>query len=235
MTGCAHWQEADTPADLEGRRVVERLRAFNDGLQRCKGLGQVALVKGATTQRTRLAWMARMPNKVRLEFLAVSGHPLAALASDGDHIYLRDIAGDRFHKNRYTRASLEPLVGVPVRLPELIDYLMGRVPLVDAERSLLMDNPAQDGYILELRRWWGETVQRIVLGPDGKRVRRVVHFDAEGAPAYWVEPGNWKTIDGFTFPGRLTVEAPTGERIEIRLERFWPNAAIDEGAFRLTP
>jgi hypothetical protein len=240
MTGCAHWQEVDTPADLAGRQALEHLRALNTGLSQCKGLGQAALKTQAGAQRTRLAWAARSPDKLRLELLAVSGHPLAALASDGNYLYLRDNSTDRFYKNRSANASLEPLVKVPVRVPDLIAYLLGRVPLVDAERSRLMDNPRQPGYILELSRWWGEVAQRVFLGADGRTVTRVIHFGDTGKPAYQVDMADFRMAGAYSFAHQLrissvaTVRNAETNRIDIRLERFWPNTGIDDGAFQLT-
>jgi outer membrane lipoprotein-sorting protein len=234
MSGCAHWPAADTPAAREGRQAVERLRALNSGLRDCKGLGRAALITRTGTQRTRLAWAARSPDKLRLELLAVSGHPLAAIASDGEYLYLRDNSSDRFYKNRSPRASLEPLVSLPVRVPDLIAYLTGRVPLVDVGRSRLMDNPRQPGYILEMIRWWGEVAQRIFLEADGRTVARVIHFDAAGNPAYQVELADYRPDGSFSFARQLSITNTAEHRLDIRLERFWPNTAIDDGAFQLT-
>jgi hypothetical protein len=238
-TGCAHWQNADTPADLAGRQALEHLRALNNGLSECKGLGQTALETRTGAQRTRLAWAARSPAKLRLELLAVSGHPLATLASDGNYLYLRDNSTDRFYKHRSTNASLEPLVKVPVRVPDLIAYLLGRVPLVEAERSRLMDNPSQPGYILELSRWWGEVAQRIFLGADGRTVTRVIHFDDTGKPTYQVVMAEYRMVGAYSFAHQLRISNADAvrnseiNRIDIRLERFWPNTGIDDGAFQL--
>jgi hypothetical protein len=233
MAGCAHWQEADTPAAIQGRQAVERLRALNSGLRQCKGLGQAALKTRTGTQRARLAWAVRTPDKLRLELLAVSGHPLAALASDGHYLYLRDSSRGRFMKKRSPRASLESLVNLPVRVPDLIAYLTGRVPLVDAERRRLMDNPRQPGYILELSGWWGEIAQRIYLEKDRRTVTRVVHFDKAGEPAYQVDLAGYRAEGGFSFARRLSISNAAQDRIDIRLERFWPNSGIEEDAFQL--
>lgn len=234
MSGCAHWRSVDTPAELEARQTLARLQAANAGLQDCKGLGQVTLRTGSQAQRARLAWAAKAPDKLRLELLAVSGHPLAALASDGAHLYLRDNTNDRFHKTNSRRASLEQLVQVPLRVTDLVAYLMGRIPDIAAERMVQLDNPNQPGYILELSRWWGEISQRIFVGPDGTTIKRVVNFDSEGKIAYQVDLADHGVEGDFLFARRLSAFTPEGDRIAIRLERFWPNAGIDAAAFQLT-
>jgi outer membrane lipoprotein-sorting protein len=210
------------------------LQAANAGLEDCKGLGQVTLRTGSKSQRARLAWAAKVPDKLRLELLAVSGHPLAALASDGSHLYLRDNTTERFHKSNSPEANLEQLVQVPLRVSDLIAYLLGRIPTVTAERMVQMDNPHEPGYILELSRWWGAISQRIFLKPDGKTITRVVNFAAEGKIAYQVNLADHRPEGEFLFARRLSAFTPEGDRIDMRLERFWPNAGIDEGAFQLT-
>lgn len=235
LGGCAHFQSADTPAEVATRRTLDGLQAANAGLVDCKGLGRVTLGSGAQAQRARLAWAARAPDKLRLELLAVTGHPLATLASDGAHLYLRDATTGRYYKNRSTQISLERLVHVPLRVNDLVAYLMGRIPIAANERVVQMDNPHQPGYILELRRWWGEVSQRIMVKPDAKTITRVVKFAAEGEIAYQVDLSHHGAHGGFLFARQLSASTPAGDRIDIVLERFWPNAGIDEGAFRLTP
>lgn len=208
---------------------------MNAGLTACKGLGQVALTTEKGIQRARLAWAAQSPDKLRLELLAPSGHPLAALASDGTHLYLRDHTSERFIKHRSANASLAPLVHVPLTVSDLIAYLLGRIPLVAADRVALMDNLEKPGYVLNLGRWWGTISQRILLAENGATVERVIRFDAEGKPAYWVRLGQHRREGDYTFVHRLSVATKTGNRIEIQLDRFWPNARIDGAAFRLTP
>jgi outer membrane lipoprotein-sorting protein len=234
LSGCAHWPSADSPAAREGRKALERLRAVNADLSACKGLGQVALTMEEGVQRARLAWAAQSPDKLRLELLAVSGHPLAALASDGTHLYLRDNTRDRFYKGR-SSASLDPLLHIPLKVDDLIAYLLGRVPLMAADHVALMDNPEKPGYILNLGRWWGTLGQRILLAEDGATVEQVTRFDADGEPAYWVELGQRRLEGDYWLPRRLSVKTKKGHRIDIHLDRFWPNASIDDDAFRLTP
>ena len=234
LTGCAHWKAPDTPAAREGQRVLEQLRAVNSGLEAVKGLGQAALTTGTGRQRVRVAWAAQATGQLRMELLAVSGHPLATLATDGEYLYLRDNAGDRFLKCRAPRANLKALVQVPLRVPDLIDLLMGRIPLPKAEHSVLMDNPRQSGYILERHRWWGTKVQQIHLAADGLTVRRVVFFDADGHTTHWATLSGHKDQGGYTFPGQLAVAAPTGARMEIRMERLWPGARLNGEAFQLS-
>lgn len=234
-SGCAHWRSTDTPGEMEARRTLSRLQAANAGLADCKGLGQVTLRTDAKSQRVRLAWAAKAPDQLRIELLAVSGHPLAALASDGSHLYLRDNTSNRFHKSNSPKANLEQLVKVPLQVPDLIAYLMGRVPAVTAERVVQMDNPHEPGYILELSRWWGAISQRIFLKPDGKTITRVVNFASEGKITYQMDLADHRPEGEFLFACRLSAFTPEGDRIDIRMERFWPNAGIDEGAFQLSP
>jgi hypothetical protein len=107
------------------------------------------------------------------------------------------------------------------------------VPLVNAERVTLMDNPQKPGYILELSRWWGKTCQRIGLAKDGTTVQQVTRMGADGLPLYWVEFGQRHKEGEFSLPRRLTVKTTKGGQIDIRLDRFWPNTPIDGAAFHL--
>jgi outer membrane biogenesis lipoprotein LolB len=234
LSACAHWPSVDSPAAHQGLQALERIRAINTDLKACKGLGQAALTTQNGKQRARLAWAAQSPDKLRLELLAVSGHPLAALASDGTHLYLRDNTSGRFFKKRSPGASLAPLIHIPLQVHDLIAYLLGRVPLVDAERVTLMDNPQKPGYILELSRWWGTICQRILLAEDGTTVQQVIRFDHDGVPAYVVQLAGHRLEGDYSFPHRVAVKSEKGHRIDIRLDRFWPNTRIDEAAFRLT-
>jgi outer membrane biogenesis lipoprotein LolB len=234
LSGCAHWPSADAPEAREGQQALERLQSVNADLSACKGLGQVILTTQEGIQRARLVWAVQGPDKLRLELLAVSGHPLAALASDGTHLYLRDNMRDRFHKSR-SSASLKPLIHIPLDVHDLIAYLLGRVPLIEADRIWLIDNPQKPGYILNLNRWWEAGRQRILLAADGISVERVIRLDADGEPTYWVELGQRQPEGEYSFPRWLRAVTKNGHRLEIQMERFWPNARIEEAAFRLTP
>jgi hypothetical protein len=96
-----------------------------------------------------------------------------------------------------------------------------------------MDNPKGNGYILELKSRWGHTCQRIFVDDRREAVNRYEVVNEDGSLAYRVDFIESQVVDGHRVPKMLTIADDKGERLDLKVERFWTHAAMAPSGFIL--
>ncbi|MBW2369896.1 MAG: hypothetical protein JRH15_18650, partial [Deltaproteobacteria bacterium] len=96
----------------------------NRKLTTIKGVGRLVLMDDAG-QRFRAAWIGKRPNRLRMEFLGISGLPVASFSSDGEWHYLMDHTRRRFYRKRAGSSDLKRLISVPVNAGEILELMCG--------------------------------------------------------------------------------------------------------------
>ena len=70
FSGCS-WLVAPPQDQVEARMLVEQYSHANDDIQHFKGLGNIRIHSKQQLLSGRMVWAATMPNKLRVEMLAV--------------------------------------------------------------------------------------------------------------------------------------------------------------------
>ncbi|MDA8404239.1 MAG: hypothetical protein M0Z56_08615 [Desulfobacteraceae bacterium] len=79
----------------EVQRILSLIKARNDSARSFKGIGKISVwdQNGSTTSRA--AWAGAMDGRLRIEFLALPGQPVAKFIYDGENYYFLSRGGRR--------------------------------------------------------------------------------------------------------------------------------------------
>jgi hypothetical protein len=203
------------------------IEALNRGLTSFKGVGTLRLLRPAGPQTVRAAWIAKMPDSLRLELLGPAGTPLASLAAEGPRldVYLHD--RDKRYRGRSEDDGLKAAIGVGLKAEEIVALLGGRIFVHDFRRALLR------GRLLVLEDDRGRVVQTVGPFDDEGGDRVVERFDPEGNLRYRIRLESYRSVDGYSVPGVLRVFARGQEMVRLSVDRFWANPEVDRAAFEL--
>jgi outer membrane lipoprotein-sorting protein len=244
------------PISLEAEKTISTLKNQNLELKTFKGVGNIKIRGGNKKDITaRIAWVASAPDKIRIALTSVSGQPMISLAGDGHWFYLISHSSGDFYKKSASASFMRRLLGIPVKTEDMVDILAGRVPIHSYDSAILTDNrsqvysteghtvstrnggegPGQNGYVLVLKKKWGDILEKIYFDEKKKNVHKVEMFDAAGTLAYRVEFDGFQTLNGYRVPSRLIVSNNDGLGFHLDVDRYWTNMSVSPSVFVLTP
>ncbi len=244
------------PISLEVEKTISTLKNQNLKLKTFKGVGNIKF-RGRKKKDVagRIAWVASSPDKIRIALSSVSGHPMISVASDGQWLYLISHSRGDFYKKPATTSSMRRLFTIPVKTEDMVDILAGRVPIHSYDSAVLTDHRSQvysteghtvstrnggdgsgqNGYVLVLKKKWGDILEKIYLDEKKKNVHKVEMFDATGTLAYRVEFDRMQAINGYRVPSRLLISNSDGSGFHLDVDRYWADASVSPSVFVLTP
>ena len=244
------------PIALEAEKTLSTLKNQNLKLKTFKGVGNIKF-RGSKKKDVagRIAWVASAPDRIRISLSSVSGQLMISVASDGQWLYLISHSSGDFYKKPATASSMRRLFTIPVKTEDMVDILAGRVPIHSYDSAVLTDNRSQvysteghmvstrnggegsgqNGYVLVLKKKWGDILEKIYLDEKKKNVHKVEMFDATGTLAYRVEFDGMRAINGYRVPSRLLISNSDGSGFQLDVDRYWPDASVSPSVFVLTP
>ena len=241
---------------LEAEKIISTIENQNLELKTFKGVGNITFRRNKKKDGVgRIAWIASAPDRIRIVLSSVSGHPMVSVASDGQWLYLNSHSSGDFYKKPATASSMRRLLTVPVKTEDMVDILAGRVPIHSYDSVVLTDSRSdvydpnesmgstgksregsrQNGYVLVLKKKWGDILEKIYLDENKKNVHKVEMFNPTGTLAYRVEFDRMRVIDGYRIPSRFRVSNNDGSDFFLDVDRYWVNAAVPLSVFVLTP
>lgn len=235
LSGCAALSPAPDRLSPEAQQLLEQLAGQNSRLSAFKGLGDLTLAGAAGRHALGLAWLVRIPDKMRFELLAVTGTPVLSLAADGEYVYwLPHTPDSAFHKLKQKRLNLEKLIGVPVQTDEIMLLLAGRIPVRRYDTAELVRN--DDGRReLRLKKNWRGEVQRIHFAGDNPHPVKIEFLTDFGRQVgYSVTIEDLRPVDEFTVPHEMIFAAGPADSATLRIRRYWTGVNIDDAVFVLT-
>lgn len=246
--------EADIAAS-EANRIITTLKNQSQTLKTFKGMGSITFkTEGKKDYTSRIAWIASVPDKIRVTLISVSGQPAVSVASDGHWLYfISHLRGD-FYKKPATTSSMKRLFSIPFNSQDVVDILAGRIPMPAYDSAVLMEDRSHDetlgprtailqdekenmgknGYILVLKKSWGDILEKIYLDHTKKEVHMVEVFDRFGALVYRIKFSNIREVSGFRVPYRLLVSNDDGSGFQLVVDRYWTNTSVSPEMFVLT-
>lgn len=218
-----------TPPEISpaAARHISNIEKLNHGLDSFKGIGNLRLSGAKGRQTLRAAWIAQMPDRLRLELLGVTGAPVASVAADGIYFtaYLHD--SRKQYRHRLGEDGLDRVVGVELKVAEVVSMLGGRIFIAEFRQAVVEEDA------LILKDGAGRIQQAIY--PPGKQNAwwAVERFDKRGELRYRAILDAPRQADGFLIPGRIVVTTEEGDGLQVSVDRFWANPAVAPNAFFL--
>lgn len=235
--GCTGFRlrpEPEPVASPEAQAILSGLMEKNQGLKTFKGLGKIRIWDETKLQTAKVAWAGAEDGRLRIELLQISGQPAASIASDGEWLYFVSHEKDKLYKKRTRDPDLQKVLAVPVRASDVIALIRGRIPICAYHEARVEENRYGPGQVLILRRW-DRIVQRIYPEGEKRRVRKTELFDKNGDRIWQAEFDRMKTVQGFALPFRILLGNGQDLGVELRIQRYWPNAELSAEIFVLTP
>ena len=254
----------ERPGDLkalsEAGELILFLKNQNFHLKTFKGVGRITFFENEKKDlTTRVAWVGSIPDRLRIVLRSVSGQPVVSFASDGEWIYLLNHTRGKFYKRRSVNSTMDRFFAIPVTSDDIVNILAGRVsvdhydsvaviknsssggrsPVISDDQTLVSahkDSCAyQDGYILVLKKGWGNTCQKIYLDADRKQVCMVEKFYLTGGLKYRAEFKEMQDIEGYRVPSRLVLSTHDGSGFQLDVDRYLAGVSVSPSLFVLTP
>lgn len=239
----------------EAAETVSILKRQNHNLTTFKGLGKIIILgREGKKVATRIAWVASVPDRMRITLSSISGQPIISAASDGQWLYLISYAKGDFYKKRATTSNMKRFFSIAIKSRDIVDLLAGRVPFEKYDSAVLVENGSLNtssdegfstsgassptgnelGDILILKDKWGNVLEKIYL--DRKHDAQTIEmFNTVGTLLYRVQFYKMQQIDAYRVPSRLEVSNDEGQGFTLDLNRYWVDARVSPSVFTLTP
>jgi len=234
-SACTRFSPPDIQRDMAAEQLVAGLRLTNADLTRFKCVGKIILSgPKQPAQNFRAALAGQLTDRLRIDMFAPFGGSAGTVSSDGKHLFLVMHPSREYYKRRFGSGSLEPVIQINVTVGDLLELLVGRIPM-DTElfpRLGVDENEAQPHLVLVDR--WGRTHQRITVD-DSMHPVASEWFDGHQNPIYSLTVTGTQIIDGFVLPKRIDLSGASGERVTVILERYDANARFDDSLFIPAP
>ncbi len=230
-SACTRFSPADVQRDMAAEQVVARLIQTNTGLTRFKCVGKMILVDpGQPTQSFRAAMAGQLPDRLRIDLFSPFGGSTGTVASDGKNLFLVMHHSREYYKRRLGSGSLSRLVHLDVTVGDLLELMVGRIPMrADWPSRLTIDADERRSQLVFVDRR-GRLRQRIRFDDQMQPVGSE-WFDASQQPAYTLTLEGHQVADGFILPERIELHGPKGERVSMVLERYEADVELDQGLF----
>lgn len=229
LSGCAVGPPRIDPGAAP---ALALLTARNQHLGTYKGIGDLRWETGSEIRTARAAWAAALPAALRFSLLGPTGAPTLSIAADGKRLYALSHVQAELHTSADTDPGLKPIIGIPIRMRDVIACFGGRIPVKPfAEAALETADAAHQ--VLVLRNRWGRIIQKIHFEVDSFQAIRVEWFDGDGDPAATVLMTDFRDIDEYRMPFRLILNY-RDIRFAVTVDRCWTDIPVPDDAFVLT-
>lgn len=235
LSGCAGLipqKAVETSAQaLKAARLSRDVRSINIGLKTVKGTARITLTENDNRQQFKIAWAALLPDKIRLTVLE-SGFPVETIVANGEKVSFVSHTGQHErHTINSSNPSLKSMVGLPVRIREIIALLSGRLPLESFDREEI--SIVGKTTTLLLSRKWRGTVAKVQFDNDGQ----VVQFEPVargGKSIYQVKRSDFQSHGPYLVPGKTFLLDPSGRTMTLKIISFYPDIPVNGSIFTLT-
>jgi outer membrane biogenesis lipoprotein LolB len=250
----------DLKALSEARELISVLKNQNLELKTFKSVGRITFWENEKKNlTTRIALVGSAPDRLRIVLQSVSGQPVASFASDGQWLYLFSHAQGKFYKKRATNSILKSFFSIPIKSDDIFDILAGRIPVNQHDSAVIIKDTTyrhlhtyssqrhegrprlgetdaiEAGYVLVLKKGWGNVCEKIYLDAGKKDVHKVEVFDLTGALAYRAEFNRMQNVNGYKVPSSLVFSNDDGSGFQVDVDRYWADVSVSPSIFVLTP
>ena len=242
LAGCSSLsRKPSEPEELaamaEARIVLLALGSQNENLTNFKGIGKIKVWQnGEKKINERIAWIGSETAKLSIVVL-ISGHPAVKMASDGKWFYYYEARQGKpiYKKRSATDATLQRIVSIPIKISDIIQLLAGRTPVREHHAAVLHRQDSGTGYVLSLKKRWGDIVEKVFLDEDKAQVHQVEFFSRSGALSYSARFEEIQVINGYQVPSKLSISNDDGVDFQLEILKYFADVPVSPSMFVLNP
>jgi len=213
--------------------ILSALEEQSSDLRSFRGAGQLKALRGTGVKSFRAVWIGSHPQNLRVETLGPWGQPSLTLVVNEGAFFLYSRQDNRYVKGEATARNLSRLVSVPVKPEDLFAFLSGQPPILPFHRAKIRASTKEGGWVISLYKTWGRLVEKIWLKDDETTVEQIEISDGWGHLQYRIAFNEFHQVESFHLPHRIEISDPEGPLWSIRVERFWTNVSIPDGAYNI--
>lgn len=229
--GCAIKQQTAPPTPSpEAKRFLVQLAQSSKAHTALKGVGHFKIVTADKAISGRLAWIAKRPDQLRLSIIDPSGWPAALLATNGETVWL-DL---RSEGKQYIKSgrwfSLKRLIGIDVILSDVIEVLLGDIPIRSYHTVEISTSSKSEARFLSVD---GRPVTILNYQSEPFFVTQADYFDRAPALFFGLTRRPGLVEDATLFPKEFGFQNQDQNRFNLRVDRFWIDPEIKPDLFQL--
>ena len=230
---CSHLIAPTIPKDVKAEKIVSEVVQGNTALTGFTCVAKIVLaIPDQPVRSFRCAIAGRQNNRLRMDLLTPFGGSSATIASDGSHLFADIRSSGEFYKRRIGEGDLSRFAGIDLTVGELLNFLMGRVPVDTTHVARMVQGTTMGRIQVELIDRRTIVRQRITVD-EAYRPIEAQWLDERKTPTRTLTFSGTMTTDGFVLPETIQLTAASGMRITLSIQRYKPNAAISDGIFTL--
>ena len=231
LSACARLLPSALPPDEAADQLVARLKQTNFDIEGFKCLGKMTLtVPDQPVRSFRAVIAGRLHKRLRIDIFAPFGALAGTFASDGWNIFLVMPSSRKYYKMYYGRGSLRYFIQIDVTVGDLLELMLGRIPMDDQGIARWMPSEMEIPERLEFLDSRGRSRQRIFLD-ENLHPQRSEWLDRHQQVTHTVTLIGQQLIDGYRLPEKIELTGPKGAQLTLVLERYEANAPLDRRLF----
>ncbi|MDO9264618.1 MAG: hypothetical protein Q7U02_11675 [Desulfosalsimonadaceae bacterium] len=222
----------------EAQRILSVIKAGNDAARSFKGIGKISVWDRNGSRTSRAAWAGAIDGRLRIEFLALPGQPVAKFIYDGENYYFLSQTDRQQHQQSCSDPMLTQVSGVPIRVSEVVELLAGGIPIYAhdsvALEPLVSPSSPKEGYVLVFKKRWLGVVQKIYLDSSRSVVEKVEIYKW-WKKAYQAELAQVRQVNGHRIPFDLSISNGHSQGFRVINDRYWADVSVKPSMFSLEP
>jgi hypothetical protein len=222
----------DAPQNVQ--QVLSVIKSGNDAARSFKGIGKISVWDENGSRTSRAAWAGAIDGRLRIEFLALPGQPVAKFIYDGENYYFMSQADPELQQRSCSDPELTQVAGVPIRVSEVVNFLAGGIPIYDHDSVALEPLNSPEGYVLVFKKRWLGVVEKIYLDASRLAVRKVEIYKWR-KKVYQVTFEAVRPVNDRHVPFDLVISNGKDQGFRIVTDRYWADALVTPSIFSWEP
>lgn len=216
--------------------LLARISTAAQSRRSLRALGRVTYFGEEGRVRLNVVEVVERPARFRIETISPLEQPIDTMTSDGERLWL--LSKGVLREGPATPENIARLVPIPLRASELVDVLLGGVPISDRYKAVRVERSAKDAELLELTLEDDAHVQALItIDPAESKVLSAEVKEASGELRFSVVFSDFQALSaGGALPKTIEFKMPARKLdVSIKLKELEANVAIEPTLFVLVP
>jgi outer membrane lipoprotein-sorting protein len=220
----------------DAAQALQRYQKFDADLTGARGSCSAVLRSPGGEYDFTQAFLIKLPGKMRMEVFTFMGITISYMATSNGSFSVYLPGENKFIRGQ-TESSSMANMAMPIflNLSQLLELLLGRIPISEHERAELTYDDSANQYRVETFSSFGETVQVLFLDPTDYYLLGTEIFEG-GVLVATIELFDRDLSGNFKPAKKIEARFPLSRTfLRLIVDDLEPNPEIDEELFTLKP
>jgi hypothetical protein len=214
LWGCRALPPAPPGPVVSQQQVSARLDARRQSIHAFQAKGRITYLSPKENYSGSATLAGKMPSTLKVVIHDFLGRTILSFASDGTEVQVLSPREGKLFTGPATPQSLAAFIPPAVSLPQVLDLMVGALPLSQGPPDRFSYDAAQGNYRLE----WGPAGalrERLLVSAQGLYPVREEWYAGAAEPRFTAELADFGTLAP-DLPGKITLKTPSPQ-LELRL------------------